>query len=61
MFLKMMSTVPDLIFAADSSGITVNLFISSVAEIAANKGNKVKFIQETNYPWDGNDDCCGSR
>jgi DUF1680 family protein len=53
MFLKMVSAVPGFIYAADSTGVNVNLFISSHVEIDPGSGNKLQLVQKTRYPWDG--------
>ena len=52
MFLKMVSAVPDFIYSADTTGITVNLFVGSTASIKVNDNN-VSIIQATEYPWEG--------
>lgn len=52
MFLKMISSIPDFIYSADSDEIIVNLFVGSEAEFKL-KENNVKLTQETSYPWDG--------
>jgi len=54
MFLKMVSAVPDFIYASNADGIAVNLFIGSKAEIHLNEKNRIELVQETNYPWSGN-------
>ncbi|HWA33485.1 MAG TPA: beta-L-arabinofuranosidase domain-containing protein [Cyclobacteriaceae bacterium] len=53
MFLKMVSAVPDFIYAVDSTGINVNLFISGSAEIDSGNGSKIRLVQQTKYPWEG--------
>jgi DUF1680 family protein len=53
MFLKMVGAVPDLIYAADSSGITVNLFIGSTSTVKTGTGHTINLTQETSYPWNG--------
>jgi DUF1680 family protein len=53
MFLKMVSIVPDFIYASRNDTIDVNLFIGSRATIVENIRGTVEIIQETNYPWDG--------
>lgn len=52
MFLKLMGALPGYIYAVDQSGIYVNLFIGSRAEVQWG-GNTVKVLQTTGYPWDG--------
>lgn len=53
MFLKLVSALPGYIYAADSAGVYVNLFIGSEYKVAVgNKGNVV-LKQQTQYPWKG--------
>ncbi|MEI6647158.1 MAG: beta-L-arabinofuranosidase domain-containing protein [bacterium] len=52
MFLKLMGALPGYIYATDSSGLYVNLFIGSRMEVRLG-GNNVKVRQSTGYPWDG--------
>ena len=49
---RLMAELPGLIYAQDRSGVYVNLFIASEADLAID-GVPVKVRQETNYPWDG--------
>lgn len=53
MFLKIMSAVPDFIYAPAPDGIAVNLFIGSKVEITVRNSKRVFLEQNTNYPWDG--------
>ena len=50
MFLKIMGAMPGYIYAQDSSGIYINLFVGSRAEVRLPQG-KVTLRQETRYPW----------
>jgi DUF1680 family protein len=52
MFLKMMGAMPGYIYAQDKSGIYVNLFVGSRAQIQV-VGQTVKIKQATSYPWQG--------
>ncbi len=52
MFLKMVSALPDYIYASAADRLYVNMFIGSNAEIGL-PGNKVAISQETGYPWNG--------
>ena len=52
MFLKMVSVLPGYIYAYDSEGIYVNLFIGSQAQVPLDQ-QTVKVIQKTQYPWKG--------
>lgn len=52
MFLKIMGDLPGYIYAQDPSGIHVNLFIGSRADIQLPNG-KVTLRQTTQYPWQG--------
>jgi DUF1680 family protein len=51
MFLKLMGAMPGCIYAQDKSGIYVNLFVGSKAQIQV-AGQKVLIKQVTNYPWE---------
>lgn len=53
MFLKIMSAVPDFIYAPVDNGIAVNLFIGSRAEITGASGQHLFIEQSTEYPWNG--------
>ncbi|MGE4285472.1 MAG: glycoside hydrolase family 127 protein [Phycisphaerae bacterium] len=53
MFLKIVSALPGYIYAADSDGLYVNLFIGSEADVELASG-KVHISQKTQYPWKGN-------
>ena len=52
MFLKLMGAMPGYIYAQDKSGIYVNLFVGSKAQIQL-AGRKVLLTQATDYPWQG--------
>jgi DUF1680 family protein len=52
MFLKIMGAMPGYIYAQDDSGIYVNLFVASRAEVRLPAG-KVTLRQATHYPWQG--------
>jgi len=52
MFLKMMGAMPGYIYATDDSGLYVNLFVSSRAQVRAGAAN-LTVSQATHYPWDG--------
>ena len=52
MFLKLMGAMPGYIYAQDKSGIYVNLFVGSKAQIQL-AGRKVVLSQTTDYPWQG--------
>lgn len=53
MFLKVMAALPRYIYAYDTAGIYVNLFIGSEAGIALSSGRKISVKQTTQYPWKG--------
>jgi DUF1680 family protein len=55
MFLKLMGALPGYIYATDSGGLYVNLFIGSRVKIdlEGEKANRLTLTQTTNYPWDG--------
>ena len=50
MFLKMMSALPEFIYAVEDKKVYVNLFVQSRAEFQL-KGTKVAMQQTTDYPW----------
>jgi DUF1680 family protein len=52
MFLKLMGAMPGYVYAHDQTGIYVNLFVSSAAQIQLPLG-KVRVKQTTRYPWAG--------
>lgn len=52
MFLKMVSSLPDYIYASAADRVYVNLFVGSSA-IVDLLDNTVALMQKTNYPWDG--------
>jgi DUF1680 family protein len=52
MFLKLMGAIPGYIYAQDPTGIYVNLFVGSTAQIQL-AGHKVALRQTTDYPWKG--------
>jgi DUF1680 family protein len=52
MFLKLMGAMPGYIYAQDKSGIYVNLFVGSKAQLQLG-GRKVVLNQTTDYPWQG--------
>lgn len=52
MFLKLMGALPSYIYATDSDGLYVNLFVGSMATIQVN-GTEVAVHQTTKYPWEG--------
>lgn len=52
MFLKMVSALPDYIYASAGNDLFVNMFIGSNADIQL-ASNRVGIKQETNYPWNG--------
>jgi DUF1680 family protein len=52
MFLKLMGAMPGYIYSQGKTGIYVNLFVGSRAQIQV-AGQKVLLRQETDYPWQG--------
>ncbi|HOW64823.1 MAG TPA: glycoside hydrolase family 127 protein [Candidatus Paceibacterota bacterium] len=52
MFFKIMGALPGYIYAQDSDGLYVNLFVSSRAETRLSIG-RIALRQTTQYPWDG--------
>jgi hypothetical protein len=52
MFLKLMGAMPGYIYAQDTNGIYVNLFVGSKAKIQF-AGHAVMLKQTTGYPWHG--------
>ena len=52
MFLKLMGAMPGYVYAQDKTGIYINLFVGSRAQIEV-EGQPVVISQETDYPWEG--------
>lgn len=52
MFLKITGALPGYIYAQDASGLYVNLFVGSRAEMRV-AGAKIVLRQTTHYPWQG--------
>ncbi len=52
MFLKLMGAMPGYIYAQDKSGVYVNLFVGSKAQMQVG-GRRVEIRQTTDYPWSG--------
>ncbi|MBA4851275.1 glycoside hydrolase family 127 protein [Emticicia sp. BO119] len=53
MFLKIVSAMPDYIYATAPERLYVNLFVGSSASAEVTKGIKTTIEQTTNYPWNG--------
>ena len=53
MFLKIMGSLPNCIYARDDDAVYVNQFIGSSAKLTIGS-TAVTIRQTTNYPWDGN-------
>jgi len=53
MFLKMVSELPNYIYASSGDRLFVNMFIGSDASIRLNNKTSVAISQKTNYPWEG--------
>lgn len=53
MILKMVSALPEYIYAHDENAVYVNLFIGSNANISLGNDRKVMLKQTTQYPWKG--------
>lgn len=52
MFLKIMGAMPGYIYAKDTDGVYVNLFVGSRARTAVG-ATSLTIAQTTRYPWDG--------
>ncbi|MBM3891919.1 MAG: glycoside hydrolase family 127 protein, partial [Verrucomicrobia bacterium] len=52
MFLKITGAMPGYVYAQDATGVYVNLFVGSRAEVRLPSG-KVALQQTTRYPWHG--------
>jgi uncharacterized protein len=50
---RFLPSFPGLIYAAKDTSVYVNLFTASQAEMDIH-GVRVRLVQETDYPWDGN-------
>ncbi|MET0299421.1 MAG: beta-L-arabinofuranosidase domain-containing protein [Flavitalea sp.] len=53
MFLKMIGSLPQFIYAKDARDLYVNLFIGSEAQVRIGS-NEIAVKQSTGYPWKGN-------
>ena len=49
---RFIPSVPGYVYATDTSGVFVNLFLGSSAKVSM-KGIAVSLAQETRYPWEG--------
>lgn len=52
MFLKLFGGMPGEIYATDSSGLFINLYVGSTVQTNV-AGSAVSLRQETRYPWEG--------
>lgn len=50
---RFIPSVPGYVYAQKDDKVYVNLFVNSETDINLKK-NKIKLLQKTNYPWDGN-------
>ncbi|MGQ8338614.1 glycoside hydrolase family 127 protein [Sunxiuqinia sp. A32] len=53
MFLKMVSLIPDFIYASKNDEIAINLFVASEAKIKLDNETNILLEQTTTYPWNG--------
>jgi DUF1680 family protein len=53
MFLKMVSELPNFIYASSGNQLYVNMFVGSDAKIKLANHTAVSISQSTNYPWQG--------
>ncbi|MDR1865365.1 MAG: glycoside hydrolase family 127 protein [Bacteroidales bacterium] len=53
MFLKIVSALPEYIYASENDKLYINLFIGSNTEMELGNGCLVGVALQTNYPWDG--------
>jgi DUF1680 family protein/alpha-L-arabinofuranosidase len=53
MFLKMVSELPNYIYASSENRLFINMFIGSDASIRLANKTVVAISQKTNYPWEG--------
>nr|WP_068891126.1 beta-L-arabinofuranosidase domain-containing protein [Pedobacter panaciterrae] len=53
MFLKMVSELPNYIYASSGDRLFVNMFIGSNANIRLANKTLIAISQKTNYPWEG--------
>jgi uncharacterized protein len=51
---RFLPSLPGYVYAERGDSLYVNLFVGSTADIKLDNGRKVKMVQETRYPWDGN-------
>ena len=50
---RFLASVPGYVYAQQGDKLYVNLFAASTADIKLDNGRRVKLVQETRYPWDG--------
>ncbi|MBV9032890.1 MAG: glycoside hydrolase family 127 protein, partial [Acidobacteriaceae bacterium] len=50
---RFMPSVPGYVYAERGDALYVNLFMSNSADIQLDNGRKIKIVQETRYPWEG--------
>jgi DUF1680 family protein/alpha-L-arabinofuranosidase len=53
MFLKMVSELPNYIYASNGNQVYVNMFIGSDSKVKLSNKTEVALVQKTNYPWEG--------
>jgi DUF1680 family protein len=50
---RFLASVPGYVYAQQGDTLYVNLYAAGTADISLDSGRKLKFTQETLYPWDG--------
>jgi DUF1680 family protein len=50
---RFLASVPGYVYAQQGDTLYVNLYAAGTADIKLDNGLKIKFAQETRYPWDG--------
>jgi len=50
---RLLASVPGYFYATKNDSVYVNLYAAGTANIKLDSGPRVKFVQETKYPWDG--------
>lgn len=50
---RFMPSVPGYVYAQQGNTLYINLFMSNTADISLESGAKIKVVQDTRYPWDG--------
>jgi len=51
--VRVIASVPGLLYSVSAEGVWAHLYASNTADVELPDGRKVRLIQRTQYPWDG--------